>query len=67
MARDYAARCPVSPVRNTWLVAAAILLAAQELCLEFQYAMTRKVWLSWFVVFVLIPRSFRRQVTAQGT
>ncbi|XP_049459202.1 PVR cell adhesion molecule related 2 like isoform X1 [Epinephelus fuscoguttatus] len=29
MARDYAARCPVSPVRNTWLVAAAILLAAQ--------------------------------------
>uniref|UniRef100_UPI0037E8AB38 PVR cell adhesion molecule related 2 like isoform X2 n=1 Tax=Semicossyphus pulcher TaxID=241346 RepID=UPI0037E8AB38 len=29
MARDYAARCPVSPVRKTWLVAAAILLAAQ--------------------------------------
>lgn len=29
MARDYAARCPVSPVRSTWLVAAAILLAAQ--------------------------------------
>ncbi|KAM7373575.1 hypothetical protein PAMP_008417 [Pampus punctatissimus] len=29
MARDYAARCPVSPVRNTWLVAAAILLSAQ--------------------------------------
>ncbi|XP_042362293.1 PVR cell adhesion molecule related 2 like [Plectropomus leopardus] len=29
MARDYAARCPVSPVRNTWLVAAAILLVAQ--------------------------------------
>ncbi|XP_062292049.1 PVR cell adhesion molecule related 2 like [Scomber scombrus] len=30
MARDYAARCPVSPVRNTWLVAAAaILLTAQ--------------------------------------
>ncbi|XP_051247131.1 PVR cell adhesion molecule related 2 like isoform X1 [Dicentrarchus labrax] len=29
MARDYAGRCPVSPVRNTWLVAAAILLAAQ--------------------------------------
>lgn len=29
MARDYAARCPVSPVRNTWLVTAAILLAAQ--------------------------------------
>ncbi|GAA6234411.1 PVR cell adhesion molecule related 2 like isoform X1 [Lates japonicus] len=29
MARDYASRCPVSPVRNTWLVAAAILLAAK--------------------------------------
>ncbi|XP_044027781.1 PVR cell adhesion molecule related 2 like isoform X3 [Siniperca chuatsi] len=29
MARDYAARWPVSPVRSTWLVAAAILLAAQ--------------------------------------
>ncbi|XP_034747758.1 nectin-2-like isoform X2 [Etheostoma cragini] len=30
MARDYRARCPVSPVTNTWLVAAAaILLAAQ--------------------------------------
>ncbi|XP_045915664.1 PVR cell adhesion molecule related 2 like isoform X2 [Micropterus dolomieu] len=29
MARDYAGRCPVSPVRNTWLVAASILLAAQ--------------------------------------
>ncbi|XP_047461177.1 PVR cell adhesion molecule related 2 like isoform X1 [Mugil cephalus] len=31
MARDYAARCPVSPMGNTWLVAAAaaILLAAQ--------------------------------------
>ncbi|XP_070841153.1 PVR cell adhesion molecule related 2 like isoform X1 [Chaetodon trifascialis] len=30
MARDYAARCPVSPVRNAWLVAAAaVLLAAQ--------------------------------------
>nr|XP_046273073.1 PVR cell adhesion molecule related 2 like isoform X3 [Scatophagus argus] len=29
MARDYAVSCPVSPVRNPWLVAAAILLAAQ--------------------------------------
>ncbi|XP_041665915.1 PVR cell adhesion molecule related 2 like isoform X2 [Cheilinus undulatus] len=29
MARDYAARCPLSPLRKTWLVAAAILLAAQ--------------------------------------
>ncbi|XP_072225938.1 PVR cell adhesion molecule related 2 like isoform X1 [Leuresthes tenuis] len=29
MARDYAARCPVSPVTNTWLVAAVIILAAQ--------------------------------------
>ncbi|XP_059206667.1 PVR cell adhesion molecule related 2 like isoform X1 [Centropristis striata] len=29
MARDYAARCPVSPVRSTWLLVAAILLAAQ--------------------------------------
>ncbi|XP_029298956.1 PVR cell adhesion molecule related 2 like isoform X3 [Cottoperca gobio] len=29
MARDYAARCPVSLVRNTWLVATAILLASQ--------------------------------------
>ncbi|XP_022599803.1 poliovirus receptor-like isoform X2 [Seriola dumerili] len=29
MARDYAARCPVSPVRNTWLVAATILLVAK--------------------------------------
>ncbi|GLD59428.1 nectin-2-like protein [Lates japonicus] len=32
MARDYASRCPVSPVRNTWLVAAAILLAAKVPC-----------------------------------
>ncbi|XP_030267728.1 PVR cell adhesion molecule related 2 like isoform X1 [Sparus aurata] len=30
MARDYAARCPVSPVRNTWLLAAAILLLAAQ-------------------------------------
>ncbi|KAK1880546.1 putative homeobox protein Meis3-like 1, partial [Dissostichus eleginoides] len=29
MARDYPARCPVSPVRNTLLIAASILLAAQ--------------------------------------
>ncbi|XP_071767213.1 PVR cell adhesion molecule related 2 like isoform X2 [Centroberyx gerrardi] len=29
MARDYAARCPVSPVKSTWLVAAAILLTIQ--------------------------------------
>uniref|UniRef100_A0A3P8T8V3 Nectin cell adhesion molecule 3 n=1 Tax=Amphiprion percula TaxID=161767 RepID=A0A3P8T8V3_AMPPE len=29
MATDYAARCPVSPARITWLVAAAILLSAQ--------------------------------------
>uniref|UniRef100_A0A669CAG3 Nectin cell adhesion molecule 3 n=1 Tax=Oreochromis niloticus TaxID=8128 RepID=A0A669CAG3_ORENI len=31
MARDYAARCPVYPVRNAWLVAVAVLLAAQEI------------------------------------
>ncbi|XP_067331774.1 PVR cell adhesion molecule related 2 like isoform X2 [Channa argus] len=30
MARDYAARWPVSPARNTWLVAAAILLLAPQ-------------------------------------
>ncbi|XP_063754976.1 PVR cell adhesion molecule related 2 like isoform X4 [Eleginops maclovinus] len=29
MARDYPARCPVSPVRNTLLMAASILLAVQ--------------------------------------
>ncbi|XP_054873876.1 PVR cell adhesion molecule related 2 like isoform X1 [Amphiprion ocellaris] len=29
MATDYAARCPVSPARIPWLVAAAILLSAQ--------------------------------------
>ncbi|XP_034561119.1 PVR cell adhesion molecule related 2 like isoform X1 [Notolabrus celidotus] len=29
MARDYGARCPLSPVRKTWLVAAVILLTAQ--------------------------------------
>ncbi|XP_040909665.1 PVR cell adhesion molecule related 2 like isoform X4 [Toxotes jaculatrix] len=29
MARDYAARCPVSPARSTWLAAAAILLIVQ--------------------------------------
>ncbi|KAI4818396.1 hypothetical protein KUCAC02_011738, partial [Chaenocephalus aceratus] len=29
MARDHPARCPVSPVRNTLLIAASILLAAQ--------------------------------------
>ncbi|KAM6973856.1 PVR cell adhesion molecule related 2 like isoform 2-T2 [Tautogolabrus adspersus] len=29
MARDYASRCSLSPVRKTWLVAAAILLVAQ--------------------------------------
>ncbi|KAM4539781.1 PVR cell adhesion molecule related 2 like isoform 2-T2 [Odontesthes bonariensis] len=29
MARDYAARCPASPLANAWLVAAAIILAAQ--------------------------------------
>ncbi|XP_070778299.1 PVR cell adhesion molecule related 2 like [Enoplosus armatus] len=34
MARDYAARCPVSPVRNAWLVAAAILLAAQGIAAQ---------------------------------
>lgn len=32
MARDYAARCPVYPMRNAWLVAAAVLLAAQGKC-----------------------------------
>ncbi|XP_039876093.1 PVR cell adhesion molecule related 2 like isoform X1 [Simochromis diagramma] len=31
MARDYAARCPVYPMRNAWLVAVAVLLAAQEI------------------------------------
>ncbi|XP_026203228.1 PVR cell adhesion molecule related 2 like isoform X3 [Anabas testudineus] len=31
MARDYAARCPVSPVRSTWLVVAAVLLTAQDI------------------------------------
>lgn len=29
MARDYAARCPRSPGRNAWMVAAVIILAAQ--------------------------------------
>ncbi|XP_074542377.1 PVR cell adhesion molecule related 2 like isoform X2 [Halichoeres trimaculatus] len=29
MARDYGARCPLSPVRKSWLVVAAIILSAQ--------------------------------------
>lgn len=145
MARDYAARCPVYPMRNAWLVAVAVLLAAQGKCERAQLCFLqwksrqffawcslnvatpgtfpagqpafpecwmfdgvtsprplwlllraprpivkvycpsstsdlcvhvcvlsfgkprREVWLSWFAVFVLIPRRFRRQVTVQET
>nr|XP_020474132.1 poliovirus receptor homolog isoform X2 [Monopterus albus] len=31
MARDYAARWPLSPMRNTWLVAVAIILITQDI------------------------------------
>lgn len=67
MARDYAARCPVYPMRKAWLVAVAVLLAAQGKCERAQLCFlqwkSRQFFASCSLVFSECsnPRHFSRR------